>query len=160
MPNDFYACLTIDQSSNFAIHIACARVQEYSKVGMPGLREYFFVVNGKIRHPTGHFAYEAADIVFGTDDFERFLQGLTEIRSGAASFARLSNVGEMFVLTLESRGRELHCNINIREFQPGVEETTLTASFKVDYDLFVNKLAAVLNEFMQSLKSVAPEPTA
>jgi hypothetical protein len=157
MTDDAYPCLTIDQSRDFAIKIACTRVQEYSKVGMPGLKEHFFAVNGKIRHPTGYFIYDASDIVFGEDDFERFMQALADIRSGTASYAKLANVGEMFVLSVETRGRELHCSLNIREFQPGAELTALNAGFKVDYDLFINKLAVDVREFTKSLKSVAPE---
>jgi hypothetical protein len=63
----------------------------------------------------------------------------------------------MFVLTVETRGRELHCSLNIREFQPGAELTALNVGFKVDYDLFINKLAADVTEFTKCLKSVAPE---
>jgi hypothetical protein len=58
---------------------------------MPGLRQYFFAVDGKIRHPTEYFAYEASHINFDESDFERFLQSLAEIRKGRGSHAKLSN---------------------------------------------------------------------
>ena len=160
MTDDLYPSLTIDQSRDFAIKIACTRAQEYSKVGMTGLKEYFFALSAKVRHPTGHFLYEASDLSFGEDDFERFMRALAEMHNGASSSAQLTNVGEMFALILESQGREMRCTLRIREFQPGTELTTLNAAFKVDYDLFVNKLAADVKEFLSSLKSLTPRPVA
>jgi hypothetical protein len=58
----------------------------------------------------------------------------------------------MFILDLEMRGCELCCRLKIRQYQPGAEETTLYAGLKVDYDLFVNKLAEDVREFAGSLK--------
>ena len=127
------------------------------KSGHAGPKRVFF--RSERKNPSRHWALRirSTDVVFGEDDFERFARELAEIGSGAASRARLVNVGEMFVLSLVSRGRELHCSINIREFQPGTEQTTLTAAFKVDYDLFVNKLADDMREFAMLLKNVVPE---
>jgi hypothetical protein len=63
----------------------------------------------------------------------------------------------MVVLDLELRGRRLHCSIDISEFQPAEEFTTLHAGFDVDYDLFVNKLSQEVREFRRLLKSVTLE---
>jgi hypothetical protein len=149
--------LLVDYSPNFALEIICARAQEYSKVGMPGVKEYFFATRARIQHPTGYFEYRADDICFDIPGVERFLQSLREIRDGRSSRAKLSDVGEMVVLSLELQGSRLLCSIDIREFQPAEELTTLHAAFHVDYDLFVNKLSEEIGEFAKSLKSVTPE---
>jgi hypothetical protein len=144
-------------SQNLAFGITCTRAQEYSKVGMAGVREYFFATRARIQHPTGYFEYQANDICFDVAGVEQFSRSLIEIRDGRSSRAKLSDVGEMVVLSLEVKGRRLHCNIDIREFQPAEELTTLHAGFDVDYDLFVNKLSEQVAEFLKSLKSVTPE---
>jgi hypothetical protein len=43
--------LVIGYSENFALDITCTRAQEYSKVGMPGVKEYFFATRVRIQHP-------------------------------------------------------------------------------------------------------------
>ena len=149
--------LVIGDSRNFRFEIACVRAQEYSKVGMPGVTEYFFAIHARIHHPTGHFEYRANDICFDVAGLQGFLQSLTEIRSGRATRAKLSDVGEMVVLNLEAKGRRLRCSIDVREFQAGEELTTLHSGFGVDYDLFVNKLPEQITEFIETLKSLTPE---
>ena len=160
MTDNPYPVLNINHSSDFAIKIACARVQEYSKAGMPGLKEYFFALTAKVHHPTGYFLYETSDLCFTEDDFDSCMRELSKMQKGASSRAQLANVGEMFALILEIRGHELHCALRIREFQPGAELTILNAAFKVDFDLFVNKLAADVKEFLSSLQGLTPEPAA
>jgi hypothetical protein len=149
--------LVIGHSQYFTFEIICTRAQEYTKIGMPGVKEHFFATRARIQHPTGYFEYQANDICFDVAGVERFLQSLIEIRDGRSSRAKLSDVGEMVVLSLEVKGRRLHCSIDIREFQPGEELTTLHAGFHVDYDLFVNKLSEEVGEFTRLLKSVTPE---
>lgn len=149
--------LVIDYSQYFTFEITCARAQEYSKVGLPGVKEYFFAARVRIQHPTGYFEYQANDTCFDIAGVERFLQSLMEIHDGRSSQAKLSNVGEMVVLALELKGRRLLCSIDIREFQPAEELTTLHAAFHVDYDLFVNKLSAEVRDFTTSLKRVTPK---
>jgi hypothetical protein len=80
--------LIIDYSRDFIFEITCTRAQEYTKAGMPGVKEYFFAVRAKIRHPTGHFEYQANDICFDVAGLERFLESLMEIRDGRSSRAR------------------------------------------------------------------------
>lgn len=118
----------IGDSRNFRFEITCARAQEYSKVGMPGVREYFFAIHARIHHPTGRFEYCANDICFDIVDLQAFLQSLTEVRSGRSTQAKLSNVGEMVVLNLEAKERRLHCSIDVREFH-AEELTTLHSGF-------------------------------
>jgi hypothetical protein len=149
--------LVIGYSQYFTLEIACLRAQEYSKAGMPGVKEYFFATRARIQHPTGYFEYHANDICFDVAGLEQFLQSLMEIRAGRSFRAKLSDVGEMVVLSLEVKGRRLHCSIDLREFQPAEELTTLHAGFEVDYDLFVNRLSEEVREFTKSLKSMIPE---
>jgi hypothetical protein len=156
-PNLDGPSLLISYSQNFTFEVICTRAQEYSKVGMAGLKEYFFATRVKVRHPTGHFEYQANDICFDIAGIEQFLRSLMEMREGRSSQAKLSDGGDMVVLGLELAGRRLHCSIDIREFQPGEELTTLHAGFDEDYDLFVNKLSAGVREFIESLKNLTPE---
>lgn len=149
--------LVIAYSQDFRFEIACTRAQEYSKVGMPGVKQYFFFARIKIRHHTGYFEYQAKDICFDIAGLEQFLRSLAEMRDGRATRAKLSSVGEMVVLNLEAKGRRLHCSIDVREFQAGEELTTLHSGFAVDYDLFVNKLPEQVTEFIESLKSLTLE---
>jgi hypothetical protein len=149
--------LVIAYSQNFSLEITCTRAQEYTRVGLPGVKEYFFATHAKIRHPTGYFEYRASDVCFDIAGMERFLQSLTEVRGGRSARAKLSEVGEMVVLDLELKGRRLHCSIDVRESQAGEELTTLHAGFDVDYDLFVNKLREQVIDFIESLKSLKPE---
>lgn len=149
--------LVIAYSASFTVEITCTRAQQYTKVGMPGVKEYFFATHVKIRHPTGYFEYQASDICLEVAGVERFLQSLMAIRAGRSSHAQLTDVGEMFVLGLELKERRLHCSIDIRESQPGEELTTLHAGFDVDYDLFVNRLSEQVAEFAASLKNVTLE---
>jgi hypothetical protein len=162
MPSDVpsnlgWPSLVIGYSPNFVFEITCTRAQEYSKAGMAGVKEYRFATRVRVQHPTGYFEYYAKDICFDVAGLERFLHSLTEISDGRSSAAKLESVGEMVVLSLEVEGRRLLCKIDVREFQPAEEMTTLHASFHVDYDLFVNKLSKEVREFTKSVRSISPE---
>ena len=149
--------LTINYSPNFELEIACIRAQEYAKSGMPGVKEYFFDTSARVWHPTGHFEYRADDICFDVTGVEQFAKSLVAIRDGRGSGAKLSDVGGMLVVRLDLNGRRLHCVIDIREFQAGEELTVLHEGFRVDYDLFVNKLSKEVAEFAESLKNMTAE---
>ena len=62
----------------------------------------------------------------------------------------------MFSFALNLNRRRLQSAINIREYQAGDELTTLSAGFKVEYDLFVNKLRDDVAEFNAALRGVIP----
>ena len=151
-------CLQINYSQDFALTISLSRAQEYSRVGLPGVAEYFYKVVLKISHPTGHFEYTADDICFDSQAFEHFAADLRALNAGNRDHAKLSEVGEMLTFNLERKGHHLHGAILVREYQPGNKElTVLTAGFELDYDLFVNKLAAESLEFSRELKKVKPD---
>ncbi len=63
----------------------------------------------------------------------------------------------MLSFSLQRKGRQLQAEVLIREYQPTDKETALSAGFEVDYDLFVNKLAAETLAFAQELKKVKPD---
>jgi hypothetical protein len=104
-----------------------------------------------IRHPTGHFLYEADRICFARSDIERFSTELKAIQNGSSDQARLGTPGEMFSFLLHLQERQLKAAIAVREFQPENELTLLTAEFKVDYDLFINRLYEDVSVFVRDL---------
>ena len=116
--------LVIDYSQYFVFEITCVKAQEYSKAGMPGLREYRFATRIKVQHATGYFEYQADDICFDVAGLERFVHSLREMHDGNSRQAKLNSVGEMVVLSLELEGRRALCTIHVREFQAGEELTT------------------------------------
>ncbi len=67
----------------------------------------------------------------------------------------LKNVGEMVVLRLAGDSRKLLATFDIREYlAPSM--ATLTATFEVDYDLFVNKLRGEIDRFVEEIRLVEP----
>ena len=148
--------LQINYSPKFALTLSLSRAQDYSKKGASFV-EYFCKVALKILHPTGHFEYQADNICFDRQAFERFAADLRSLGAGDIGYAVLREVGEMFSFKLERKGHRLHAALVIREYQPEDKETSLSAGFEVEYDLFVNKLAADTLAFAQDLKKVRPE---
>jgi hypothetical protein len=145
--------MRIAYSSPFALNFSLARVER----GPNGWVDWRFNVRIAIRHPTGQFTYDAHDMFFELSSFETFLEQLQGIRSGREAIAKLANPGEMLSLVLRLDGRKLHSLIKISECQPNDPLTTLNASFDVDYDLFVNKLAQEMKEFIAGLRRASPE---
>jgi hypothetical protein len=81
------------------------------------------------------------------------------MQCGEASRAVLKNVGEEFVLTVETADRifrRVHINFSAREY---LADTRIfaTAQFNVqsDYDLYVNKFAEAVVAFLRDLRRFA-----
>lgn len=146
--------LNISYSQDFAIRIIWESLEDYSSVGMPGIKDHFFRVECRIWHPTGSFAYNAGNIHIETDRFSSFASQLDEIRSGDGTHAELNDPGSMFLFRIYLQERNAYAELKIREYQPNNRETNLACGFKVDFDLFVNKLFADSTEFIRSLKEL------
>lgn len=146
--------LNISYSQDFAIRIIWESLGDYSSVGMPGIKDHFFRVECRIWHPTGSFTYDARRIHIATDRLEKFASQLDSIRSGHGTLADFGDPGDMFLFRLSHRDRRVQAQIKVREFQGPDEKTFLTCGFRVDYDLFVNKLFADCTEFISPLKEL------
>jgi len=152
-----FPTLLINYSPKFKLAISLSRAEAYPKAGLPGYVEHFYDVLIKILHPGGHFEYQADGICFDARVFEHFAHELRSLQAGTADRAQLSEVGQMLSFKLEKRKHHLQASILVREYQPRDKETVLSAEFEVDYDLFVNKLAADILEFTRELKRVEPD---
>jgi hypothetical protein len=63
----------------------------------------------------------------------------------------------MMVLRLEGNSRGLRATLNIRE-SLAPQMATLNAILDVDFDLFVNKLRAEVDRFVEELRQMQPSP--
>jgi hypothetical protein len=146
--------LQIAWAPQFSMGFRLSKVEHAVSVGCTS---WLFAFQCVVRHPTGRFNYEANDLYFDLEYFERFRDQLGAMRNGHAQRATLSDQGEMLVFSLYLDEQRLKSSIRVREYQAGDDLTTLNAGFVVDYDLFVNKLYSVLNEFINSVRLVAPQ---
>lgn len=113
-------------------------------------------------HPGGHFEYVSGGLLFdieGGESFASFLEALRQVQQGKASCAVLKNVGEEFVLTLETADqicRRVHINVAAREYVADIRGFA-TAQFHVelDYDLYVNRLVEAVVAFVRDLRRFA-----
>lgn len=116
-----------------------------------------FTLFVRCRTPKGRFTYEGQDICFESDAFERFGEQLDAMKAGRAAKAELVEAGRMLSLKLTVKGHSTNCSIRIREAQAANEMTLLSAGFKVDYDLFVNKMSGDVMEFSRKLREIRPQ---
>ncbi|HYA28019.1 MAG TPA: hypothetical protein VEI95_04325 [Acidobacteriota bacterium] len=114
--------------------------------------QHYFDFTCRARHSKGEFAYTGRDICFDPQAFRDFAKQLDAIRNGKAQRAGFHDVGEMLRFSIEIHGRETAASVRIREYQPNGQETLLSASFRVDYDLFVNALYAKILVFSEALE--------
>ena len=139
----------IRYSSDFSLSIQLSGVQDY-EVASPDHRFDFAC---RIHHPTGEFTYTATDISFAPQIFRGFAEQLDAIRSGKAEHAQFYDYGHMIEFSLSARDRKIRASLKIREYQPGAEQTVLSAEFPVDYDLFVNALYERTMQFLAELET-------
>jgi hypothetical protein len=146
--------LVINYSPTLDLRITFAFAQGYEDVSLP---EYRFEVQCRLRHASGSFAYSGSNVSFDIKSFARFSTELQGLSHGLIQEASLKSVGEMVVLRLEGNSRALVATLEIREYLVP-EKATLNATFDVDYDLFVNKLSADIDCFVEELRRVQPSP--
>lgn len=144
--------LQIDFSPELDFHLVCVIAQQYN-----GFAEYFFEVKCHVRHPSGYFEYFVDHLCFQPDNFTDFAAGLRAMQQGLATHAVLKNVGDMLVLQLDLSNRKLRLTLKIREYMPPHGSADLGLSTDADYDLFVNKLVLVVEEFVKDLRRLEPK---
>jgi hypothetical protein len=140
--------LYINYAPELDLSLTCVGVQKY-EVALP---EYRFETKCRVRHPTGYFEYLAQDLCFEPDDFAHFADELRNIQRGSIDSAVLKNVGEMLVLQIDRKGRRVRLSLNIREHIPPGEVANFRMAVNGDYDLFVNKLAQSVEDFLSDLR--------
>jgi hypothetical protein len=146
--------LRINYSPKLDLRIALASVQGYGGIASP---EYRFQIDCLLRHPTGCFTYSVSNLCFEPESFVRFSGELRELQQGLGQAASLRSVGDMMVLRLEGNSRKFLATLDIREYlAPSM--ATLNATIEVDYDLFVNKLQAEIERFVEGIRQVEPDP--
>lgn len=149
--------LRVDYSPELQLSISCSEVEGHTA----GI-ECRCDVTCRVLHPGGHFEYVSGGLLFdieGSESFASFLEELRQVQRGEASCAVLKNVGEEFVLTLETADRILrrvHMNVAAREYVADIQDFA-TAQFHVelDYDLYVNKLLEAVVAFVRDLRRFA-----
>jgi hypothetical protein len=100
-----------------------------------------------ISHPTGSFSYNASDVWFDKESYDRFLSSLKAMRDGTGESAKLECCSGYFFFEVKKFELiKMRCNISIKEYQPFNEDTILKASFILDYD-FLNVLFRSLIDF-------------
>lgn len=144
---DVRPCLTISYSPEFSLSIQLSSLQVY-EVASP---DYRFEFACRIQHPTGEFTYKASNICFAPETFRNFAEQLDAMRKGKSEGAKFQDYGHMIEFSLRVRDRKLQASLRINEYQPGTEQTVLSAGFPVDYDLFVNALYARTQQFLTEL---------
>jgi len=142
--------LMISYSTDFSLEIVFSRIR-----GNPQIwPEYSFNFSCRILHTMGEFTYFGREICFDPKTFRTFAEELSEIRQGKGNSAKFHEVGCMIEFSISVLDRKTKASIRVREFQAGEEETVLSASFHVDYDLFVNALHAKTMQFVDELAGV------
>ena len=144
--------LVINYSPHLDLRIALVSVQDYEGNARP---DYRMEMHCRLRHPSGEFTYSADDLCFDLDAFAGFSSELQKLQHGSAEQASLKNVGEMVVLELKGNSGALRATLNIREYLAPTM-ATFNAEFEVDYDLFVNKLRAEVDRFVDELRDMQP----
>lgn len=144
--------LRIESALDFSVAIEFSGVQRHKF----GHSEYRFDVCCCVMHSKGEFAYTARSICFDPQTFRDFVGQLDAIRKGKAEKAEFREVGHMIDFSVEVRGQKTHASVRIREYQPNGQQTLLSASFQVDYDLFVNVLYRKAGDFVAELASMEP----
>ena len=103
-------------------------------------------VSCTVSHPTGSFSYEASDVWFSTDDFDRFISELDGITRGALEQARLHDLSDYVVFIVKQSALKTSVSLSAFETSPGRAEARL--SFTADVDAgFPAALLASLREY-------------
>jgi hypothetical protein len=80
------------------------------------------------------------------------------MQQGTMRQASLTDPGDMVVFRLESNPPTLLATLDIREYLPP-SSFTLHERQEVDYDLFVNKLGAEVERFVDEIRRIKPAPS-
>src|SRR2546422_8050989 len=83
------------------------------------------VVVCSIKHATGRFSFSAADVCFGTEQFDRFMSELAGMVNGTHPQARLADLSDHVVLTIAQQGTKTATSLRVFVPGPDGEETRL-----------------------------------
>lgn len=150
--SELQPCLEINYSSDFSLAIQFSSLERKTS-GYPQY-QYRFDVTCRVLHFKGEFTYTSRGIFFDPQTFRDFTGQLDAIREGNSKSAKLSELGNMIEFSIEIRGRETHASLKIQEHQLNGERTLFSASFQVEYDLFVNVLHSKATKFVTELAGV------
>lgn len=148
--SDPQPCLAIDYSPEFCLSIRLLSVDHIKGAG----HQFSFDVVCKVLHFAGQFEYSGRVSCFDAQSFHDFVGQLAAIREGKAKRAGLHGFGDKIIFFVEIRGRDAKACVSIREHQPYGEQTLLSASFRVDYDSFVNALFRRALDFSRELSNL------
>lgn len=119
--------------------------------------EYRFELICHVRHAVRTLQYRDPRVFFDLKAIQTFLKQLKGMQQGTMRQASLTDPGDMVVFRIESNPPMLHATLDIREFLPP-SSFTLHERQEVDYDLFVNKLCADVEGFLDDIQEMKPTP--
>jgi hypothetical protein len=128
--------------------------QDLKNVSSPSYR---FQLNCDLRHGSRTLQYRDLRVFFELNAIQRFLRELKGIQQGTTLNAVLADPGEMVAFRLQSAPPKLMATLDIRECLPP-SSFMLHEVHDADYDLFVNKLCAEVERFLDELQQVELSP--
>ena len=147
--------LIINYSPTLDLRIVLAEARSFGHVATP---EFRFELNCHVRHAMRTLQYRDPRVFFDLNAIQRFLKQLKAMQQGTMRQAALTDPGDMVVFRLESNPPTLLATLDIREYLPP-SSFTLHERQEVDYDLFVNKLAAEVDRFVDEIQQTKPTPS-
>jgi len=147
--------LIINYAPTLDLRIVLAEARGFGNVATP---EYRFELNCHVRHAMRTLQYRDPRVFFDLNAIQRFLKQLKGMQLGTMRQASLTDPGDMVVFRLESNPPTLLATLDIREYLPP-SSFTLHERQEVDYDLFVNKLGAEVERFVDEIRQVKPSPS-
>lgn len=100
-------------------------------------------VSCTVNHPTGSFSYNASDVWFSTDDFDRFISELDGITLGALEQARLRDLSGYIIFIVSRSALKTSVSLSAIEPFPGPAEARLSFAADVDAGLPAALLASL-----------------
>ena len=144
--------LIINYAPTLDLRIVLAEARGFGK---PALPEYRFELQCSLRHAMRTLQYRDPRVFFDLNAIQRFLKQLKAMQQGMMREATLADPGDMIVFRLESNPPTLLATLDIREYVPP-SSFTLHERQEVDYDLFVNKLGAEVERFLDEVRQTSP----
>jgi len=147
--------LIINYAPTLDLRIVLAEARSFGNVSTP---EYRFELNCHVRHAMRTLQYRDPRVFLDLNAIQRFLKQLKGMQQGTMRQASLTDPGDMVVFRLESNPPTLLATLDIREYLPP-SSFTLHERQEVDYDLFVNKLGAEVERFVDEIRRIKPAPS-
>ena len=146
--------LIINYAPTLDLRITLAEARSFGSVSTP---EYRFELRCHVRHAMRTLQYRDPRVFFDLSAIQTFMKQLKGMQQGTMRQASLTDPGDMVVFRIESNPPVLHATLDIREFLPP-SSFTLHERQEVDFDLFVNKLRANVEQFFDDIRQLKPSP--